>query len=394
MKLWQKEIKLDERAEKFTVGIDPAIDLELVKYDCLASIAHAKMLKAVGILSRREALNLERELKNVIALSQSNKFRIRTRDEDGHTAIENYLVRRLGSTGKKIHAARSRNDQVLAALRLYSKDKLRQTEASLLGLISRLAKLRKKFAAVEIPGYTHSRKAMPYTIGKYFGAFADAFRDDILLLRTASRINDQNPLGSAAGYGTGLPIDRRLTTRLLSFRKTQWNELYAQNSRGKFEGIILFALSQIMLDLQKLAQDLILYSMDEFGFFALPPEFCTGSSIMPHKKNPDVLEIARAKFSVVHAHYLRVVDILKGLPSGYHRDLQLTKEPLMSGFRETIETLEIMNIVLAGLKVNRKKCRLACTEEIYSADRAYDLVRKGMPFRDAYQKIARRSSHR
>ncbi len=394
MKLWQKEIKLDERAEKFTVGNDPAIDLELVKYDCLASLAHAKMLEAAGILSRREALNLERELKNVIALSQSNKFRIRTRDEDGHTAIENYLVRRLGSTGKKIHAARSRNDQVLAALRLYSKDKLRHTEASLVGLINRLAKLRKKFAAVEIPGYTHSRKAMPYTIGKYFGAFADAFRDDILLLRTASRINDQNPLGSAAGYGTGLPIDRRLTTRLLSFRKTQWNELYAQNSRGKFEGIILFALSQIMLDLQKLAQDLILYSMDEFGFFALPPEFCTGSSIMPHKKNPDVLEIARAKFSVVHAHYLRVVDILKGLPSGYHRDLQLTKEPLMSGFRETIETLDIMDAVLARLKVNRKKCRLACTKEIYSADRAYDLVRKGMPFRDAYRKIARRSSHR
>lgn len=394
MKLWQKEIKLDERAEKFTVGNDPAIDLELVKYDCLASLAHAKMLEAAGILSRREALNLERELKNVIALSQSNKFRIRTRDEDGHTAIENYLVRRLGSTGKKIHAARSRNDQVLAALRLYSKDKLRHTEASLVGLINRLAKLRKKFAAVEIPGYTHSRKAMPYTIGKYFGAFADAFRDDILLLRTASRINDQNPLGSAAGYGTGLPIDRRLTTRLLSFRKTQWNELYAQNSRGKFEGIILFALSQIMLDLQKLAQDLILYSMDEFGFFALPPEFCTGSSIMPHKKNPDVLEIARAKFSVVHAHYLRVVDILKGLPSGYHRDLQLTKEPLTSGFRETIETLDIMDAVLARLKVNRKKCRLACTKEIYSADRAYDLVRKGMPFRDAYRKIARRSSHR
>ena len=394
MKLWQKEIELDERAEKFTVGNDPAIDLELVKYDCLASLAHAKMLEAAGILSRREALNLERELKNVIALSQSNKFRIRTQDEDGHTAIENYLVRRLGSTGKKIHAARSRNDQVLAALRLYSKDKLRHTEASLVGLINRLAKLRKKFAAVEIPGYTHSRKAMPYTIGKYFGAFADAFRDDILLLRTASRINDQNPLGSAAGYGTGLPIDRRLTTRLLSFRKTQWNELYAQNSRGKFEGIILFALSQIMLDLQKLAQDLILYSMDEFGFFALPPEFCTGSSIMPHKKNPDVLEIARAKFSVVHAHYLRVVDILKGLPSGYHRDLQLTKEPLMCGFRETIETLEIMDVVLARLKVNRKKCRLACTKEIYSADRAYDLVRKGMPFRDAYRKIARRSSHR
>jgi argininosuccinate lyase len=394
MKLWQKEYGLDERVEKFTVGIDPVLDLELIKFDCLASIAHTRMLEATRILSRREALNLERELKNIIALSQSNKFRIRARDEDGHTAIENHLVRRLGATGKKIHAARSRNDQVLVALRLYSKDRLRHTEATLSKLIRQLAKLRKKFAAVKIPGYTHSRKAMPYTVGKYFGAFGDAFRDDLSLLRTALRINDQNPLGSAAGYGTSLPIDRRLTTRLLKFRKTQWNELYAQNSRGKFEGIILFALSQIMLDLQKLAQDLILYSMDEFGFFALPKEFCSGSSIMPHKKNPDVLEIARAKFSIVHAHYLRVIDILKGLPSGYHRDLQLTKEPLIRGFGETIETLEVMSLVLAGLEVNRKKCNQACTEEIYSADRALKLVREGVPFRDAYRKIARRSSHR
>lgn len=390
MKLWQKEYDLDERIEKFTVGIDPLLDRELVKFDCLASIAHARMLEAAGILSRREAQNLERELRNIIALSQSNKFRIRARDEDGHTAIENELVRRLGAAGKKIHTARSRNDQVLTALRLFSKDRLGQTEAFLLKLINQLARLRKKFAAVEIPGYTHSRKAMPYTVGKYFGAFSDAFKDDLNLLRTAFRLSDQNPLGSAAGYGTSLPIDRKLTTRLLGFRKTQWNELYAQNSRGKFESVILFALSQIMLDVQKLAQDLILFSMDEFGFFVLPKEFCSGSSIMPHKKNPDVLEIARARFSVVHAHYLRVIDIIKGLPSGYHRDLQLTKEPLMRGFEETIETLEIMTLVLAGLKVSRKKCKQACTEEIYSADQALKLAREGLPFRDAYRKVSRR----
>jgi argininosuccinate lyase len=391
MKLWQKDYDLDERIEKFTVGIDPLLDRELVKFDCLASIAHARMLEAAGILSRRETLNLERELRNIISLSQNNKFRIRPSEEDGHTAIENELVRRLGAAGKKIHTARSRNDQVLTALRLFSKDRLRQTEACLLKLTNQLIKLRKKFAAVEIPGYTHSRKAMPYTVGKYFGAFADSFKDDLSLLRTVFRLNDQNPLGSAAGYGTSLPINRKLTTRLLGFRKTQWNELYAQNSRGKFEGFILFALSQIMLDVQKLAQDLILFSMDEFGFFALPKEFCSGSSIMPHKKNPDVLEIARAKFSVVHAHYLRVIDIIKGLPSGYHRDLQLTKEPLMRGFEETIETLEIITLVLAGLKVSRKKCKQACTEEIYSADRALKLVREGMPFRDAYRKVSRRS---
>jgi argininosuccinate lyase len=390
MKLWQKDYELDKRIEKFTVGIDPLLDRDLVKFDCLASIAHARMLEAAGVLSRREALKLEKELRNIITLSQGNKFRIRAGDEDGHTAIENELVRRLGAAGKKIHTARSRNDQVLTALRLFNKDRLRQTEASLLKLINQLLKLRKKFAAVQIPGYTHSRKAMPYTVGKYFGAFADSFKDDLSLLRTAFRLNDQNPLGSAAGYGTSLFTDRKLTTRLLGFRKTQWNELYAQNSRGKFEGVILFVLSQIMLDVQKLAQDLILYSMDEFGFFALPKEFCSGSSIMPHKKNPDVLEIARAKFSVVHAHYLRVIDIIKGLPSGYHRDLQLTKEPLMRGFEETIETIEIITLVLTGLKVSREKCKQACTEEIYSADRALKLVREGVPFRDAYRKVSRR----
>jgi argininosuccinate lyase len=390
MKLWQKETGLDRRIEKFTVGNDPELDLELVEHDCLASIAHAKMLKAIGILSSGEARRLETELKNIIALYRKKKFRIRIEDEDCHTAIENQLTRRLGAAGKKIHAGRSRNDQVLTAIRLYSREKLNHIRNSLRRLTGILNRMSRKHGSVPVPGYTHSRKAMPYTVGKYFAAFAEAFKDDLRLLEYVSRLTDQNPLGSAAGYGTTLELDRDLTTRLLGFRRTQRNELYAQNSRGKFESIILSALIQVMLDLQRLAHDLILFSMDEFGFFRLPRRFCTGSSIMPQKKNPDVLEVARANFAAVHSGYLQVIEILKGLPSGYHRDLQLTKEPLIKGFRKTLETIEIMSLVLDNLDVDRERCRNACTEEIYAADRAHELVRKGAAFRDAYRAVAQK----
>jgi argininosuccinate lyase len=388
MKLWEKRTRLDSRVEEFTVGRDPELDLELIPYDCTASIAHAKMLKSVGILSPEEARRLEKELGRIIDLWKKNKFRIKRSEEDGHTAIENHLIRNLGAAGKKIHTARSRNDQVLTALRLYSRDRLGETRTALSGLSRRLNKLSLKHRNVAFPGYTHSRKAMPYTVGRYFRAFADALHDDLLWLRAAGEINDQNPLGTAAGYGTTLKINREMTTRLLGFRRTQKNELYAQNSRGKFESIILSALSQVMLDLGRLAHDLILFSMDEFGYFHLPEEFCTGSSIMPQKKNPDVLELVRASFAAVHAGYLQTMEILKGLSSGYHRDLQLTKEPLLRGFRDTLSAIRIMDVVLAALVVDSEKCRMACTDEIYAADRVLDLVRQGVPFRDAYRKAS------
>lgn len=390
MKLWQKDYELNKQIEKFTVGNDPLIDLKLVKYDCIASIAHAKMLKKIGILSNNELTELEKELKNIIKLAQMNKFKIKMEEEDCHTAIENHLTKRLGKIGRKIHTARSRNDQVLTAIRLYSKDKLKQIETSLLALVETLKKVSMKYKNVGIPGYTHSRKAMPYSVGKYFEAFKEAFEDDMLLLKLAYKINDQNPLGSAAGYGVNLEIDRDLTSKLLNFSKIQNNELYCQNSRGKFESIILFALSQIMLDLQKLANDLILFSMDEFGYFNLPDEFCTGSSIMPHKKNADVLELVRAKSAVINSYYSQLIEIVKGLHSGYNRDMQLTKEPLMKGFEITLDTMKIMNMVIANMKVNNKNCKKACTKEIYSVDKAYDLVKKGTAFRDAYQKISKK----
>jgi len=388
--LWQKRAKLDARVAAFTVGRDPELDLELIPYDCAASIAHARMLKSIGLLGPGEARDLERELKGVIGLWEKKKFRIKPADEDGHTAIENHLVARLGPAGKKIHTARSRNDQVLTALRLYSKDKIAETRGAIAELGRTLRGLSARHRGVEFPGYTHSRKAMPYTVGRYFRAFADTFRDDLLLLDAAGRINDQNPLGSAAGYGTTLKIDRELTTRLLGFRRTQQSELYAQNSRGKFESIILSALSQVMLDLQRLAHDLVLYSMDEFGYFRLPEEFCTGSSIMPQKKNPDVLELVRATFAAVHSGYLQTMEILKGLPSGYHRDLQLTKEPLLRGFADTLKAVRIMGVVLAGLVVDEARCRRACTDEIYAADKALELAKRGVPFRDAYRKISKK----
>jgi len=390
MKLWQKGGGLDRRIEEFTVGNDPELDLELVEFDCLASIAHAKMLKSVGILSAGEARSLENELRNIITLHRKKKFRIRIEDEDCHTAIENHLTRKLGAAGKKIHAGRSRNDQVLTAIRLYSRSQVDQVKDCLRSLIKTLSRMSRKYRDAPVPGYTHSRKAMPYTVGKYFAAFAEAFKDDLRLLEFVSRLCDQNPLGSAAGYGTTLELDRDLTTRMLGFHKMQENELYAQNSRGKFESMILAALSQLMLDIQRLAHDLILLSMDEFGFFRLPDEFCTGSSIMPQKKNPDVLELVRANFAVVHSGYLQVIEILKGLPSGYHRDLQLTKEPLIRGFRKTRETVEIMSLILEHLEVDEDKCRKACTEDISAADRALEMVKKGAAFRDAYRAIARK----
>ncbi len=389
MKLWQERRRLDRRVETFTVGDDPEIDLELVEFDCRASIAHTKMLRSIGVLNAAEARSLETELKNIIALHRKKKFKIGVEDEDCHTAIENHLTRRLGAAGKKIHAGRSRNDQVLTAIRLWSRLKLRQIGTRLQVLVKTLNLLSRRYRNAPVPGYTHSRKAMPYTVGKYFAAFADAFRDDLRFIESVSRLTDQNPLGSAAGYGTTLKPDRDLTTRLLDFRKTQRNELYAQNSRGKFESLILAALSQIMLDIQRLASDLILFSMEEFGFFRLADEFSTGSSIMPQKKNPDVFEIARANFAVVHSAYLQVIEILKGLTSGYHRDLQKTKEPLIRGVKNTLETLQIMTLALKGLRVDVARCRSACTDEIRSAARALDLVRRGVPFRDAYRAIAR-----
>ena len=390
MKLWEKGCKLNEQIENFTVGNDYILDQKLVKYDCIASIAHAKMLGKIGILKKEEVKRLERELNNIIKLDKKGKFIILKEDEDCHTAIENYLTKKLGNLGKKIHTARSRNDQVLTALRLYYKDELNECKKSCNDFINALEKFSKKYRKIKLPGYTHTRKAMPSSIKLWGESFIDSMRDNLKLIDLMSEIIDQSPLGTGAGYGVPLDINRKYAAKLLGFAKVQENPIYAQNSRGKFEATMLHALSQIMFDINKIASDLIIFSMPEFGYFELPKEFTTGSSIMPQKKNPDVLELLRAKYHVVVSYEFRVQSMTANLISGYNRDLQLTKEPTLKGLEITKESLSIMDLIFKNLKVNEKRCRDSLTEEIYATEKAYQLVKKGMPFREAYREISKK----
>ncbi len=387
MKLWQKNYKLNEEIEKFTVGNDYLLDKNLIKYDIYGSIAHAIMLSKIGILNKNELQKLKKVLVEIFR--ESEKFQINIEDEDVHTAIENYLTKKLGNLGKKIHTARSRNDQVLVDLRLYSKEKLLEVQKLVLVLASAFVDAAEKHKEIPMVGYTHSRKAMPSSVGLYFSSFAEALIDDLELLEEAYEINDQCPLGSGAGYGLPLKIDRNLVADLLGFEKVQNNVLYVQNSRGKFESVIIFTLSTIMNDLAKLSNDLILFSMDEFGFFKLPDEFCTGSSIMPQKKNPDVFELTRAKAAKVDSNLFLVKSIISKLQSGYNRDLQLTKEPLIESFEITISTLQIFNLGIKNLQINKEKCIAAYTPDLFVTDQVYELVKNGVPFRDAYKQIAK-----
>lgn len=389
-KLWQKQYKLNKAVEKFTVGDDYILDLRLVKYDCLASIAHEKMLAKIGILTSADAKKLEAALKEIIALDAKGKFTIMPEDEDCHTAIENYLTKKLGVLGKKIHTARSRNDQVLTALRLYYKDQLVACQKSVNKLTSTLRAFDKKFGKIVLPGYTHMRKAMPSSVKMWAESFIDSMRDNLKSAAYASDLIDQSPLGTGAGYGLPVKIDRDFTAILLGFKKNQINPIYTQNSRGKFESAILHALGQIMFDANKISSDLIMFSMPEFGYFELPKEFCTGSSIMPQKKNPDVFELLRAKYHVVVSYENQVRGIVSNLPSGYNRDFQLLKEPVFKSFDITQASLLVLAEVFKTLKVNVENCKLALTPELYATEEVYKLVAKGMPFREAYKIIAKK----
>lgn len=389
MKLWQKNYRLNKEVEKFTVGNDYLTDKNLVKYDVYGSIAHAMMLNKIGILDKQELKKLKMALKEILKLDQKNKFKIKLEDEDVHTATENYLTKKLGNLGKKIHTARSRNDQVLVDLRLYSKAKLLEAQKLVLKLASALANAAQKCKDIPMPGYTHSRKAMPSSIGLYFGSFAESLTDDLEILDEAYELNDQSPLGSGAGYGLPLNVDRQLTADLLGFQKVQNNSMYVQNSRGKFESVVIFALGNVMADLARLSNDLILFSMEEFGFFALPDEFCTGSSIMPQKKNPDVFELIRAKAAKVDANLNFVKSAAFKMQSGYNRDMQLTKEALIESFEIAVSTLNIFTAIIEKIKVSREKCIEACTKELFATEHAYDLVKKGTSFRDAYKETAK-----
>ena len=383
-KLWQKDYDVNKETERFTVGNDYLLDKSLLKWDVAGSIAHASMLKKAGILMNEEFSKLKKELKGML---NDKDFEIRQSDEDVHTAVENYLTKKLGNLGKKIHTARSRNEQVLLDIRLYTKEMLFGIAENLLKLAEALLDFSQKNKNIAMPGYTHTQKAMPSSAGLWSCAFLESLLDDLVLLKAAFSLDDQCPLGSAAGYGVSINIDREYVSGLLGFEKVQNNVLYAQNSRGKIESVVLSALTQIMLDSGKLATDLIIFSTPEFGYFELPKEFCTGSSIMPQKKNPDVLELARANASVVESCMFRVNGIIKNLISGYNRDLQLTKEPLMKGLETTNDTIKMMELVVKGLKVNKDRCLAACAPDIFATDKALELVKKGMPFRDAYKEV-------
>lgn len=389
MKLWQKNKSLDQQIESFTVGNDPELDQRLISFDCKASIAHAKTLNQAGILSKEETYKLVKELESIITLNEKGKFIILQAQEDCHTAIENHLTDKLGDIGKKIHTGRSRNDQVLAALRLYYLDAMNAIQAETEGFIQALADLKNRFGDVRLPGYTHTRKAMPSLIGMWADAFSESMRDNLKLLATVKEIMDQCPLGSGAGYGVPLDLDREGTAKITGFSKVQQSPIYVQLSRGKFEASLIHVLAQMLLDLNRLASDLILFSMPMFGYFKLPPEFCTGSSIMPQKINPDVLELMRAKFHEVSASEFQIFSLLTNLISGYHRDLQLTKKPVMQALDQSLECLSIITMIIQRLQVNKEKCEQDMTEELFATEKVYELVKKGMPFREAYREIAK-----
>ena len=390
MKLWQKNYKLNKDVEKFTVGQDYILDQHLVKYDCLASIAHAQMLGKIGLLKKSEVKKLIKSLQEIISLDAKGKFKILPEQEDCHTAIENYLTKKLGILGQKIHTARSRNDQVLVALRLYYKDNLKICNGLSEKFIISLQNFSKFYGKIEFPGYTHTRKAMPSSIKMWTESFIDSMQDNLKSLAYVEDLIDQSPLGTAAGYGLPLKIDRNFTAKILGFKKFQQNPIYTQNSRGKFESAILHALAQIMFDMNKISSDLIIFSMTEFGYFELPKEFCTGSSIMPQKKNPDVLELLRAKYHIIVSYEAQIRSITSNLISGYNRDFQLLKEPVFKSFSIASESLFILAEVFKNLEVNQEKCKNALSSELYATAEVYKLVEKGMSFREAYREIAKK----
>lgn len=386
-KLWAKDYEVNELIEEFTVGIDYILDQKLIPSDCAASLAHATMLHSIDILTSRELLALKDGLKQILKEHAQGQFEIKRSDEDGHTAIENRLVELAGDAGKKIHTGRSRNDQVVTAVRVYGRSKVLDIIKECGDLTQAILKLAETHKETPMPGRTHMQIAMPSSVGLWAAGFAEELIDSIRLLSSAWEILDQNPLGAAAGYGVPLPLNREMTTELMGFSRIQNNVIYVNNSRGKMELMILDILDQITLTLSKMAQDLILFSLPEFGYFSLPAQLCTGSSIMPQKKNPDGLELMRAKAGTVSACGTQIRNILRSLPSGYNRDFQETKEPFLKGCDITSISLKMMTLTFNELKVNGDNLRAGFTKDIYATDVALDLVASGKSFRDAYKEV-------
>ncbi len=389
-KLWQTKNKLNKQVEAFETKDDLLLDQRLVKYDCLGSMAHAKMLEKIGILTTKELKSLTAGLKEIIKLAEKGGFQSVEGDEDVHTKIENYLTVKCGEAGKKIHTGRSRNDQVLTALRLFMKDQLKLIIKEIISLQKSFAEYSIQHKHIEMPGYTHMQKAMPSTVGNWAESFGQSLEDDLQLVQTTYNIINQSPLGSAAGYGVPFDVKKDFTAQLLGFAKVQENPLYCQNSRGKYEASVLAGLISILQTINKFAADALLFTTSEYGFFTVDDALTTGSSIMPQKKNIDLAELLRSKVHLVLGHYTAIVSLSSNLPSGYNRDIQDTKKPLFDSLNITIDSLKMCQILLSGLHPNSAKLKSAMTSELFAAEDAMKLVKKGIPFRTAYQKIASR----
>ena len=387
-KLWQKGYHVHEQVERFEAAQNSALDARLIRHDVWGSLAHTTMLAKIGLLTEAEHRILREALRGVLELEAAHEFTIAVSDEDVHTRVENYLVEVAGETGKKIHLARSRNDQVLVDLRLYGKEQLHDVASDLCQLCMPLLELADRHKNTPMPGYTHMQRAMLSSVGLWAASFAEALLDDEQLLSAAYTLNDQSPLGSAAGYGVPIAIDRQYCAELLGFSHVQNNVIYVQNSRGKIEAAIVQALAQIMLDLSKLAQDLLLFSTAEYGFFQIPQELSSGSSIMPQKRNLGAMELVRARTQVMLALQQHILSIGSGLPSGYNMDYQETKRPFMEALDVAQECLQICTLVISSLRINTERLAAACTYELFATDRAYELALTGeMPFRDAYRAV-------
>ena len=387
MKLWEKNVQVNKDIEKFTVGRDQEMDMHLAKHDVLGSIAHIVMLESIGLLEKDELKLLYAELKNIYQLALDGQFEIEEGIEDVHSQVELLLTRKLGDIGKKIHSGRSRNDQVLLDLKLFTREQIHILLQSVSELVDILLKQSERYKNVLMPGYTHLQIAMPSSFGLWFGAYAESLVDDLQLLQAAYKICNRNPLGSAAGYGSSFPLNRQMTTDLLGFDSLNYNVVYAQMGRGKMEKMVSFAISGIAATLSKLAYDACLFNSQNFGFIKLPDEYTTGSSIMPHKKNPDVFELTRAKCNKLQGLPFEITLIANNLPSGYFRDLQIIKELFLPSFEELNDCITMVGRMMGNIKVNDKILEDDKYLYIFSVEEVNRLVLEGMPFRDAYKKV-------
>ena len=386
-KLWEKNTEVIQEIEKFTVGRDRELDLYLAKHDVLGSMAHITMLESIHLLSKDELSVLLKELRNIYQDIEKGLFIIEDGVEDVHSQVELILTRKLGDIGKKIHSGRSRNDQVLLDLKLFTRNKLQEIAEDVKILFEELQIQSEKYKNVLMPGYTHLQVAMPSSFGLWFGAYAESLVDDMLLLQAAFKMTNRNPLGSAAGYGSSFPLNRSLTTELLGFDSMNYNVVYAQMGRGKMERNVAFALAGIAGTISKLAYDACLFNSQNFGFVKLPDNCTTGSSIMPHKKNPDVFELTRAKCNKLQALPQQIVLIMNNLPCGYFRDLQIIKEVFIPAFEELKDCLQMTSYIVNKIKVNEHILDEKKYDNMFSVEEVNRLAADGMPFRDAYKKV-------